>query len=407
MQRFLISLFFFFLLPGCGNTVSEVDPEWTIMVYMAGDNDLSSALENDLAEIELAGSSKKVRVLIQLDLSGPGTKRMEIRGGARVVEEIGEQNMADAETLTGFINWAMGKVPDSDRYALIISSHGDGYGKGEREKIIQDDADGGGCCLSNRLVRKAIEDTGVHFDLIGFDASQMGQVETAYEFANMTDVLVFSQETGQKNGWEYTSIVRALNNSPGMSADDLSGVVVDSYKKFYEEIFYIKNPTFEQNLTISAIRMGDGIGALADGIDALAGEMLDLLNSETGGFLVEEIEQVRKDTQELNRFTRPFVFVDLFDLLEKFNEREGLPLGVREKAMDLISMRENVVISEYHGAACGRCGGLSIAFFRLPESVTFATYDPDYNDLSGPEFTADTKWDNFLVSYYQAAGLEL
>jgi hypothetical protein len=41
--------------------------KWTVMIYMAGDNDLDPAALDDIAELARVGSSEDVNVLVQLD----------------------------------------------------------------------------------------------------------------------------------------------------------------------------------------------------------------------------------------------------------------------------------------------------------------------------------------------------
>ncbi|PIP08843.1 MAG: hypothetical protein COX51_02100, partial [Syntrophobacteraceae bacterium CG23_combo_of_CG06-09_8_20_14_all_50_8] len=41
--------------------------KWTVMVYMAGDNNLDGAALRDIAEMAKVGSTKDVNVLVQLD----------------------------------------------------------------------------------------------------------------------------------------------------------------------------------------------------------------------------------------------------------------------------------------------------------------------------------------------------
>src|SRR4030095_16659187 len=62
--------------PGTVNPVAAGYPtmapaamaNWTVLVYMGGDNNLEDGLENDLDEFEIAGgSTSSVRVLVLLD----------------------------------------------------------------------------------------------------------------------------------------------------------------------------------------------------------------------------------------------------------------------------------------------------------------------------------------------------
>jgi len=394
---------------------------WTIFIYMAGDNNLSSAANLDLLEMETIGSDSHLQVVVQVDtlnaLGGGHVLRLSIeQGRADLIEDLGEKNTADPRTLTDFLVWATGHYP-SQRRALILWDHGSGYQKPvagavgkppvQAYGILQDDTDGTACCLSNAIVRQAIQASGVHFDLLGFDASQMGQIETAYEFRNTADLLVFSQETGQANGWDYAAILSELRLSPGMTTEALADLIVRSYRNFYEEVFYPANPNFEQYLTVSAVRLGPDMEELTALTDDLAVKLTAAMqNPSTRDATVSAIGAARDAAQAMDLLTAPYVYLDLFDLADKLLEQAGLDPSIRASLANLIAAKDRIVISEYHGRARPAATGLSIVFFKLPEAVNVNVFDPDY--VSGArdlDFINDTGWDEFLSAYYTAAGL--
>ena len=430
----LLLLCLLFILLGPAGCKRDSSPVWTVMVYMAGDNDLSGALLDDLKEMEATGSSRLVNVVVQIDTFGGTTKRLLVkRGKSFLLEDMGELNMAEPQTLRDFVLWAKTQFPSS-RYALILSSHGDGLAKRipyhpavrTQGRILQDDTDGVSCCLSNTLVREALEDAGIYFDLLGFDASMMGQIETAYEFRNLADILVFSQETGQANGWDYTTILNALKNDPVlMQGEELSDVIVESYKSFYEEIFYPENGTPDNGklYTISSIRLGSSINELALEIDNLAGLLIGGLegeDTELHGILMAATGEARDNTQELNSTSTPYVYVDLFDLMEKLRDSlKKLETGdtsiflkeVEDRVESIIARKDDVILSEYHGAARPGANGLSLTFFRWPEAEQFRQYyeisrlfDPYTGEGSQVQFFHDFGWDGFLQTYIECLG---
>jgi len=411
----LTTVMVLFTVSGCGD--SKGAPIWTVMVYMAGDNNLSLAASRDLAEMEVIGSTAKVNVVAQIDTLGGSARRVFVqKGGSTLMEDLGERNMADSATLTEFILWAKANFP-AHRYTLILWNHGDGLAKSlptrnpPMRKILQDDTDNVPCCLSNRIVRQAIEDAGLHFNLLGFDASQMGQIETAYEFRDLADILLFSQETGQENGWDYTAILSALADKPLMPDEELSTVIVDSYRAFYE------GTTYPSYLTLSAIRLGEDIHDLAMRIDTLSGLLIEGLTADHQ-LLLAAIGTVREETQEMNPLTIPDVYVDLMDLVENLQgqleaETDPSPLvrEIIEETGAILAMKDEIILSEYHGEARPGANGISIVFFRLPEAMKSSAYDtytiyfPDPGDENQILFIKETRWDDFLQTYYQAAGL--
>ena len=57
--------------------------KWTVMVYMAGDNNLDGAVLRDIAEMAKVGSTRDVNVLVQLDrIEDKLTRRFRITEGS-------------------------------------------------------------------------------------------------------------------------------------------------------------------------------------------------------------------------------------------------------------------------------------------------------------------------------------
>ena len=104
---------------------------WTILVYLAGDNNLDSAGIVDLGEMKKVGSNDDVAVVAQYDRSGDKetTKRYFLRKGTPLekdmVKSLGETNMGDPAVLKDFATWAISSYP-AERYMLVIWNHGAG-----------------------------------------------------------------------------------------------------------------------------------------------------------------------------------------------------------------------------------------------------------------------------------------
>lgn len=85
------------------------EKQWTLMVYLAGDNNLDSAGVADLQEMKKVGSTDQVNVLAQFDRRGStqATKRYYIHKGGTlekdVLASLGETNMGDPKVLENFI----------------------------------------------------------------------------------------------------------------------------------------------------------------------------------------------------------------------------------------------------------------------------------------------------------------
>ena len=58
---------------------------WTVLVYMAADNDLAFQSEIDLKEMEAVGSTPDVAVVVQQDIPGAGGRRYLMQRGGRAL----------------------------------------------------------------------------------------------------------------------------------------------------------------------------------------------------------------------------------------------------------------------------------------------------------------------------------
>ena len=116
------------------------DQTWLVMLYQdADDKVLEHDIYVDLNEAERVGSTENVRIVAQVDrYSGAyaedgnwtNTKRFYVtqdddlvRVGSELVADLGEQNMADGNTLVDFVTWAVETFP-SDKLVLICRING-------------------------------------------------------------------------------------------------------------------------------------------------------------------------------------------------------------------------------------------------------------------------------------------
>ena len=106
--------------------------DWTILIYMAGDNDLDDFGGDDLAEMKKVGSSDRLHVIVQRDTAAAGVpaRRYRVRKGtsaeADVVLNIGETNTGDPKVLADFLKWGRTNYP-AHRTMAVLWNHGSGW----------------------------------------------------------------------------------------------------------------------------------------------------------------------------------------------------------------------------------------------------------------------------------------
>ncbi len=226
--------------------------KWTYMVYMGGDNNLSSAGLTDLNEMESVGSTNDVNVVLQAEFSTKYTDfggsyqgqtlRMKVANDQNPngidfspATDIGQVDMASPAALTDFIRWATHEYP-AEHYALVIWDHGAGWKTSRLRSVaargaVQDETSGGFMTLPQ--LASGVRDAGVKLDIINFDACLMAMYEVAYEFKGLVDYMVFSEEVEPGDGDPYDTILSGLTSTPSMSAADLSKLIVDKFQAFY------------------------------------------------------------------------------------------------------------------------------------------------------------------------------
>jgi len=239
-------------------TTSSAAGRWTLMVYIAGDNDLESFAIKDLNEMEEVAGLRDlgVNIVVLTDrhpgfASGSGnwsdTRYGRITPDSdtnvasslgNISTSVGELNMGDPATLTAFINNAAALSP-ADKYGLVIWDHGGGLAG-----AAWDDSSNGDS-LTVAEMRSAIDASNVaKFDLIGFDACQMALAEMAFAVRELCDVFVGSQMDEPGDGWAYDDFLTLLKADPTMSESQLAQAIATTYANSYAG---------QSNITLSAL----------------------------------------------------------------------------------------------------------------------------------------------------------
>ena len=160
------------------------DGSWTVLVYLIG-SDLESQTGHasmDILEMFESAYSPKVRLVIQtggaldwkLDHFTSGQVERHLRTGPDDITLVdtlrGNPAMTDPATLTEFIRFGI-KAQPADHYALILWDHGGGtLGGYGLDEFYPDQS------MAVPSLNAALDQSGVRFDFIGFDAHIAPQV---------------------------------------------------------------------------------------------------------------------------------------------------------------------------------------------------------------------------------------
>jgi hypothetical protein len=399
--------------------VSVITPsamaQWTVMVYSDADDEVLEASQwFDVNEMELVGSSSEVNIVVQIDRHGASftgdgnwttARRLYVTQDSDlnaihspILEELGEVDMGDHETLYRFVTWAVENFP-AQKYALVMSDHGGGWtggftdGSSDSKLSIPDIAD---------ALEGALQDSGLErFELFGFDACLMGQIEVFGTFYPISSYMVASEEVIPAYGWAYTGWLTELVQDPSMSGSGLGRAIVSSYvvgdmllteaRATAEEI-----AQEEATTTLSVIDSAyvpDVIGAM----NQLADAMADLDQRQ----VAEARTYARNFYSVFGEDVSPS-FIDLQNFAQVLAKMTG-DSDVAAAALQLETAVSSAVVSEKHGAKMSGSNGIS---FYFPDSAIYT-----FTELSGSfppygetidRFLQQSSWDEFMAFHYTA-----
>jgi len=432
---------------------SSQDQTWLVMLYQdADDKILEKDIYIDLNEAEKVGSSDRVHIVSQVDrfksgYAGDGdwksTRRYYItrdnnlnQVGSQLIEDLGEVNMADGRSLVDFVTWAVSNFP-ADKHVLILSDHGMGWPGGwsdpspggrDQNKSPLASKLGEHLYLSeiDHALAEIIQKTGIgKFEVIGFDACLMAQLEVFSAIEPYARYAIASEETEPALGWAYTGFLETLIDNPDMDGAQLSRNVIDSYisedqrivdpvarEEFAAQgsplgaLFGFGRATPEQltqqlgkGVTLSAVDLG-----LLPELLLKVNEFAYLMQNDDQAVVASARTYARSYTSIFGREV-PESFIDLghFTQLVARETRRG---DIQAAAEGLLSVLRKVVIAEKHGQGKTGSSGISIYF---PNSTLYRS------PMAGPQsyteiadrFSSVSLWDDFLAFHYQNQSFEL
>jgi len=399
--------------------------KWTFMVYMAGDNNLASAGDEDLREMRTVGSTDDVHVLVQFDNAATrGTERYRVlTDGDDVLESLGPTDSGDPNVLLDFIRWAHTAYP-ADRYALVLWNHGGGWEPsaiaqiaqeihapsfGAREGVErasssmrrtffrttleailalptpQDRAicsdDGSGHSLDTielgKVLAAAADVLGQPIDLLGLDACLMSTLEVAHQVRPYVRYLVASEESEPNEGWPYDVVLPRLVTDPDVATADLAAHVVAAYLESYALAGYTGD------ITQTALDLGR--------LDDLTGPLDRLAEA-----LIVRLPVARGQIWEAHRGTKRFWQNTLVDVGHFGQRLRWVIPGVAEQADAVVAALrpspDGLVVAEGHaGDGVASCTGLTV---YLPNALVGVSRF--YADL---EFAKRGPWARMVEGY--------
>ena len=437
------------------------DKKWTIMIYMAGDNNLAVDMAYAMEQIKdvaaegaespnlfvyYDGNSPAIPTLY-CDFSEPGRPRYvrsyRVPNKLYKVPKKENENAADIRSILNFVDWCVNKVEvggdaeisfgrRAEKYALIFSGHSLGF---QDIGLFKDETSGKslkmkdfyaalwGLVKSKKELEEAYADEdqlqgeereaattvllGQKLDLLGFDSCVMGMLEVGYQFNDVAKTMIASEGSVPSAGWTYAKILGCLAREQNRKLET----------RKVAELFVKEFIRSQDAYTVGGVSVDmaawdlSRFGYLADAFDGLAQVLLACFldpNSRVYRQMARMILQVHWQCQSYMYDQN----VDLGDFCELLDRECGLvaeELGdkdvewlkeVQTECQKVIKeLKKTVILSGFSGGGYQYSNGVSVFFPWSREA-----YEVSRKNYESLWFAKDVKrdrlsWTDFLQTY--------
>lgn len=252
---------------------------WSLLCYIAADNDLSPYGMRDIEEISANGRPDGVHIGVEMDnLGNLGSIRYEItapdkgngnKGYRTVIERLPEQDSGSFTTLRNFVDWGV-RRSNAPHHFVVVWGHGMG-------NAVAPDFQSMGSALDIPKLVDAFQQAGFYqqnrehgpnwserklgrIAILGFDACNMASIENVWQLRDTAQMVVASQEKVPATGWPYASLVSACESlskrtgksggeAPESALREVGREIIDNYIAHYKHLGFTA-------LTLSSIMPG-------------------------------------------------------------------------------------------------------------------------------------------------------
>lgn len=364
--------------------------KWTVMVFLNSANDLEYYSAINVNQMERVATNPDVRFIVQWKKFNPqstsvtdfpfeGTRRYLIKPdqtnliNSELVSDLGQGvDMGDPNTLRNFINWTKSRYP-ADHYALVVWDHGKGWQRaaGAINRSISND-DEFNSVIDTWDLASAI--SGIHLDILSYDACLMQQLEVAAEVQDEVDYIASSEENTPALGYPYDRVFSAMTQNPDAPVSMIAKGFVDGMTGY---------PWPGGTEITQSVLDAKKIGALETAVDNLAGVLLSHTSE------ADEISLVRGIRQNALRYARNDGFqsryYDLYDVADRISRGTGI-LELANAANNVKAAVLNAVVwNGQNNSATSH--GIAIDFSSSQDAI------PNYEKL---RFAQTTRWMQWL-----------
>ncbi len=313
---------------------------WTLMYFLAEDNNLSSNGLFQESQLRAGVVNNDVNITVFYDGIETEAKYVGLapEKSDDVVENKGELSTGDPDVLTDFIQWSQSTY-QAENYALILYDHSSGvsgFGFDEHPGDDNSDCVTGKSCLTFRELQQALTNIPL-LDVIYIDACSSATIEVAYELRDQANYLVASQQIAWGPS-SHKSVLLGIDQTT--SPIDLATLMAQNYYDIFKGI----TDTSEEDRpgTISVVNLFE-VNNVVNVIDDLA----TLLEANMQAY-EETITSILSDVQHFDSdgdydIDTDDEFVDLYHFSLLINERIN-NVAIQNSAQALIATLNEYII---------------------------------------------------------------
>jgi len=410
--RVIVTAFVVTLLVSSTTAICEADTdtdvaEWTVLIYLDGDNNLDEVSAMDIEEMMTVESTDKVKVLVLWDrfdlpvyLYEVHSDWLEVISGLTVngIDLNGEEvHMGNLAILEAFVDFGVTKYP-SEHLMVVLWDHGNPlYG------VCWDDHFEWpwypSWCLSYDDVGIAL--LGHDVDVLAFDSCSGGMAEIAYLYGQMNayadlrvDYIVASEIFVPLDGYPYDRILLQMNL---MATSSETVEIATMMAKEYADSYSAKSSGNGGNTANLAVISPSGLFDSLETIEDLAALLQTRLEADYTTYK-PLISEARGDANLIWGVAGDYGFVDFPMFVKGLTNMPGDKELRTAAKTTLTTLQTDVVlyVGNADAAESGSAMGLGV---WLPP-----TYINNENSAFYLEwffdFGRDSGWSNFLNAYW-------
>jgi hypothetical protein len=403
--------------------------EWTVMIYMAGDNDLSEEFIWSIKEIFRIGVSDKVAIVIEFDPQGKGNSRryeLAVSKANRAFNEdedgIIERCRIDIKNpptvskrgkplsylvkrLGGFIGHSVKKF-EANRYMLILAGHGSGA---VGEVLMKDENPPGYLTITDlsnlikaksKLFKKKPEEKPI--DILGFDSCDMSSLEVLFQVQDVANYFIGSEGFEDNAGWPFHRILQILKGKTDLETKDIACTIVEKHHNYYKDYEIAE---ISSDLAASDLSLCDDVATVIADLAKILKRKLKQEKSVQIPSVTNAIVLAHWRSQSYN-FEEYVDLWDFCDLLENGCEDKSVQTAC-QKVKKAINNTTNLAGAKYDntnkarpfvlkschtGAAFQYSNGVAIYF-------PWVRIEKDLKPYGKIDFAKKTDWHNFISDY--------